>query len=62
VLDPERLDAATLAEELCSILHFRPRAVRLDLNGTRNTAELVATMVRKGRPAAQAVGAGGARR
>jgi predicted glycosyltransferase len=46
VLEPQRLDAATLATEIDTLLRFRPRVVELDLNGTQNSAELVASLVR----------------
>lgn len=44
VLDPQRLDAPTLAAEIRALLDFRPQAVDLDLAGARNTAQIVSTM------------------
>ena len=41
VLDPDRLDGPTLAREVCELLNFEPNLTRLDLNGAKNTANLV---------------------
>lgn len=44
VLDPQSLDAPTLAVEIQRLLNFEPCPVKLDMNGARNTARLVADM------------------
>jgi predicted glycosyltransferase len=41
VLDPERLDATTLAAAVESLLSFVPRPAALDLDGARRTADLL---------------------
>jgi predicted glycosyltransferase len=41
ILESQRLDPDSLAAEIRALLHFRPRAVDLDLNGAQNTADLV---------------------
>src|ERR1051326_8935554 len=47
VLEPDRLDAQTLAAELEPMLRFQPSAVQLDMNGVENTAQLLVDMVRR---------------
>jgi predicted glycosyltransferase len=41
VLESDRLDGPTLAKEVCELLNFEPNLTRLDLNGTKRTANLV---------------------
>jgi predicted glycosyltransferase len=45
VLEEKELDAARLAEELLGLLDFRPRRLRLDSDGARNTARIVESLV-----------------
>ena len=47
MLEPERLDAQTLAAEVEPLLRFQPSAVQLDMNGVENTAQLLNELVRK---------------
>jgi predicted glycosyltransferase len=46
VLDPQHLNAPTLAEEIRALLRFTPREVTLDLDGARHTVHLVEKLVR----------------
>lgn len=50
LLEPERADAATLAEEIRALLEFRPRRVRVDLRGAQNSAAVIEDMLRGGTP------------
>jgi predicted glycosyltransferase len=50
VLEPERLDAQTLAAEIARLLEFQPNPVRLDMNGVENTSQLLQNLVQR-RPA-----------
>jgi predicted glycosyltransferase len=45
VLDPARLDGATLAAELEALLRFAPRPAALDLDGAHRTAALLEQLV-----------------
>ncbi|NOT54103.1 MAG: glycosyl transferase [Deltaproteobacteria bacterium] len=45
VLDPQHLDALTLAEEIRALPRFTPQAVTLDLDGAQHTAHLVEELV-----------------
>lgn len=47
VLDPKELSAARLAEELKALRGFRPAPVALDLDGARNSATVLAELVRE---------------
>jgi predicted glycosyltransferase len=47
VLEPERLNAQTLAAEVGPLLRFQPSAVQLDMNGVENTAQLLVDLVRR---------------
>ncbi|MGH2734413.1 MAG: glycosyltransferase, partial [Actinomycetota bacterium] len=44
VLDSEALDPSTLAEEIGTLLRFRPRRVSLDLQGGAKSARILAEM------------------
>jgi predicted glycosyltransferase len=48
VLEPSRLTPSTLAEALSELCRFRPKAVTLDLDGARATADLIARLVAEG--------------
>ena len=48
-LEQHELDAARLADELRALLDFKPQSLKLDLNGARNTARLVASLLRGSR-------------
>ncbi|HET9164893.1 MAG TPA: glycosyltransferase, partial [Candidatus Angelobacter sp.] len=50
VLEPERLDAQTLAAEIESLLRFQPSPIRLDMNGVEHTGQLLQDLVQR-RPA-----------
>jgi predicted glycosyltransferase len=50
LLEPERLDAQTLAAEIEALLKFQPSPIRLDMNGAENTAQLLKDLVQR-RPA-----------
>jgi predicted glycosyltransferase len=50
VLDPERLDAATLATELERLATFRPTPASIDLDGAGRTCRLLAEIARVGAP------------
>jgi len=41
VLEPERLDAQTLAAKMDALLQFQPDPIQLDMNGVENTAQLL---------------------
>lgn len=45
VLAPQRLDAATLAGEILSLLHFRPKSLSLNIDGAHRTATLVHSLL-----------------
>lgn len=47
VLDPDRLDAQTLAKEMSTLLQFKPNPIPLDMNGVENTAQLLKDMVQQ---------------
>jgi predicted glycosyltransferase len=51
VLEPSRLSPSTLAEALHELCRFRPKAVTLDLDGARATADLIARLVAEGHAA-----------
>ena len=44
-LDPQRLDAGSLAAEIRALGDFRPRSPKLDLGGARISAELLSRML-----------------
>jgi predicted glycosyltransferase len=46
-LDPDRLDGATLAEEIRRVREWRPAAVALDLDGARGTTDLLLVMLER---------------
>lgn len=50
VLDPQRLQAPTLAAEIMALLHFQPQAVTLDMAGVQHTAALVHRLAKRPRP------------
>lgn len=52
-LDPQRLDAATLAAELQLTLQFRPRANGLDIDGATRTAAMLGSLLETVAPPAQ---------
>jgi len=41
VLEPDRLDAQTLAKEMSALLRFQPNPIPLDMNGVENTAQVL---------------------
>jgi predicted glycosyltransferase len=45
-LDPERLDPATLADEIRALLQFRPRSLELDFAGAETSANHLADLTR----------------
>jgi predicted glycosyltransferase len=45
MLHPERLEPATLADEIGTLLRFRPRALDLDFDGARASATMLAELV-----------------
>lgn len=47
VLDPTRLEPESMAAEIRKLWCFRPSAVRLDLDGTRNTVAIVEAMLER---------------
>ena len=47
LLEPERLDAQTLAAEIEALLKFQPSPIRLDMNGAENTAQLLQDLVQR---------------
>jgi len=47
VLEPERLDAQTLAAEVEHLLHFQPSEVQLNMNGVENTALVLMGLVQE---------------
>jgi predicted glycosyltransferase len=47
VLEPERLDAQTLAVEIEHLLHFQPSAVELHMNGVENTSQFLNDLVQE---------------
>jgi predicted glycosyltransferase len=47
VLDPERLDAQTLATEIKTLLRFQSSAIELNMNGVENTAQLLKDLVQE---------------
>ena len=47
VLEPDRLDAQTLAAEIEALLKFQPSPIRLDMNGAENTAQLLQDLVQR---------------
>lgn len=47
VLEPERLDAQTLAAEIETLLRFEPSPIRLDMNGVENTCQLLQGLVQR---------------
>jgi predicted glycosyltransferase len=47
VVEPDRLDAQTLAAEIETLLRFQPNPVRLDMNGVENTGQLLQDMVQR---------------
>jgi predicted glycosyltransferase/predicted deacetylase len=49
VLDPERLDAQTLATEVEHLLHFQPSAIELNMNGVENTTQVLKDLVHERR-------------
>ena len=52
VLAPQLLDGATLAEEIRRTLAFAPSTVRLNLDGARTSARIIARLARaRGEPA-----------
>jgi predicted glycosyltransferase len=53
VLEPERLDAQTLAAEVQHLLHFQPSAIELNMNGVENTAQMLKDLVQERRTAAK---------
>jgi predicted glycosyltransferase len=46
VLEPVSLNPARLAEGICGLLHFKPQVLRLDLNGTERSAQLLQELLR----------------
>jgi glycosyl transferase family 28/uncharacterized protein DUF2334 len=52
VLEPERLDAQTLAAEVEHLLDFQPSAIELNMNGVENTAQVLKDLVQERRTAA----------
>jgi predicted glycosyltransferase len=46
VLEPDRLDAQTLAAEMEALLQFQPSPIQLDMNGVENTAQVLKDLVR----------------
>jgi predicted glycosyltransferase len=46
LLEQQEMDATRLAEGVRELLDFSPRRLRLDLDGARNTARIVETLVR----------------
>ncbi|MFQ5783918.1 MAG: glycosyltransferase family protein [Alphaproteobacteria bacterium] len=55
VLDPERLDGKTLANEIDATENFRPHEARLDLDGAGNTARLIGRLLATRRTTAPSV-------
>jgi predicted glycosyltransferase len=55
MLEPERLEPATLAAEILALLSFRPRPLDLDFAGAETSARLLAGLVRDRVPAEAAV-------
>jgi len=47
VLDPERLSAQTMAQEIASLLAFQPNRIQLNMNGAENTAQLLKDLLRQ---------------
>ena len=47
VLEQESCNARAMAEEIESLLHFRPNPVQLDMNGVENTVQLLKDMIRQ---------------
>lgn len=45
VLEQERCNAETMAQEIDSLLHFRPSSVELSMNGVEHTAALLKSLV-----------------
>jgi predicted glycosyltransferase len=56
LMEQPGMDAARFAAEVRELLSFRPQKLHLDLNGARNTAHIVESMVRQSRRA-KSVGA-----
>jgi predicted glycosyltransferase len=46
VLEPDRLDAQTLAAEMEALLQFQPSPIQLEMNGVENTAQVLKDLVR----------------
>ena len=49
VLEPESLNAQTLATEMDALLQFRPNSIQLDMDGVENTAQLLKELLRQRR-------------
>jgi predicted glycosyltransferase len=47
ILKSERLGAKTLAAEIETLLHFQPSAIKLDMNGVKNTAQVLNELVQQ---------------
>ena len=47
VLEPERLNAQTMAKEIGSLLQFRANPVQLDMNGVENVAQVLNELVQQ---------------
>jgi predicted glycosyltransferase len=50
VLEPERLDASSIAQEVQELLRFRPRPLDLDVDGARASGRLLARLAGAGFP------------
>ena len=50
VLEQQNMNAARLAEELRALLNFNPQKLQLDLQGARNNARIVESLVQTRRP------------
>jgi|ERR1051326_7576368 predicted glycosyltransferase len=58
MLEPDRLDAQTLAAEMEALLQFQPTPIRLDMDGVENTAQLLTDLVRERRKSQAASNSG----
>ena len=47
VLEPDRLNAQTLATEMDALLRFKPNPIPLDMNGVENTAQVLKDLVQQ---------------
>jgi predicted glycosyltransferase len=47
VMEPERLDAQTLASEIHSLLHFLPSVIELNMNGVESTAQVLKDLLQE---------------